>query len=126
MYKAANARLLLRSLSPNSAALASVNPGRAASSARLALSLPCGAWVGRSGLVRRAAAFSGTRPRFAGARAQIGAAVPAVEQFQRRMATQGACVRARACLRPSARGVFRLVVGRVLVTRARGGAGRSG
>ncbi|AQK50307.1 Putative aconitate hydratase, cytoplasmic-like [Zea mays] len=88
MYKAANARLLLRSLSPNSAALASVNPGRAASSARLALSLPCGAWVGRSGLVRRAAAFSGTRPRFAGARAQIGAAVPAVEQFQRRMATQ--------------------------------------
>lgn len=122
MYKAANARLLLRSLSPNSAALASVNPGRAASSARLALSLPCGAWVGRSGLVRRAAAFSGTRPRFAGARAQIGAAVPAVEQFQRRMATQGACVRARACLRPSARGVFRLVVGRVLVTRARGGA----
>lgn len=103
MYKAANARLLLRSLSPNSAALASVNPGRAASSARLALSLPCGAWVGRSGLVRRAAAFSGTRPRFAGARAQIGAAVPAVEQFQRRMATQGACVRARACLRPSVR-----------------------
>jgi hypothetical protein len=100
MYKAANARLLLRSLSPNSAALASVNPGRAASSARLALSLPCGAWVGRSGLVRRAAAFSGTRPRFAGARAQIGAAVPAVEQFQRRMATQGACARALVFVRP--------------------------
>jgi hypothetical protein len=123
MYKAANARLLLRSLSPNSAALASVNPGRAASSARLALSLPCGAWVGRSGLVRRAAAFSGTRPRFAGARAQIGAAVPAVEQFQRRMATQGACARALVFVRPRVgSSVWSWVV---CLSRARG-AGRSG
>jgi aconitate hydratase len=98
MYKAANARLLLRSLSSNSAASASVpvnNPRLAAassSSSRLALSLPCGAWVGRSSGLVRAAGWSGTRPRFAGARAQIGAAaVPAVERFQRRMATQGAC-----------------------------------
>lgn len=90
MYKAANARLLLRSLSSNSASVP-VNPRLA--SARLALSRPCGAWVGRSSGLVRAAGWSGTRPRFAGARAQIGAAaVPAVERFQRRMATQGAWV----------------------------------
>ncbi|XP_066353389.1 putative aconitate hydratase, cytoplasmic [Miscanthus floridulus] len=89
MYKAANARLLLRSLSSNSAASASVPVNPRLASARLALSRPCGAWVGRSSGLVRAAGWSGTRPRFAGARAQIGAAtVPAVERFQRRMATQ--------------------------------------
>ncbi|KAJ1267641.1 hypothetical protein BS78_07G072900 [Paspalum vaginatum] len=78
MYKAASARSLLRSLSSSlpSAAPASVprKPPRLAASARLALS--------------RTARWSGTGPRFAGARAQIGAAVPPVERFQRRMATQ--------------------------------------
>ena len=90
MYKAASARLLLlRSLSSASSA-----PGKsrlaASASARAALPRPCAAWVGRAGLARAA----GTAPRLAAARAQIGPAVPAVERFQRRMATQGACVRA--------------------------------
>ena len=88
MYKAASARLLLRSLSSASSA-----PGKsrlaASASARAALPRPCAAWVGRAGLARAA----GTAPRLAAARAQIGPAVPAVERFQRRMATQGACLR---------------------------------
>ncbi|KAG2582114.1 putative aconitate hydratase, cytoplasmic [Panicum virgatum] len=84
MYKAASARLLLlRSLSSASSA-----PGKsrlaASASARAALPRPCAAWVGRAGLARAA----GTAPRLAAARAQIGPAVPAVERFQRRMATQ--------------------------------------
>ena len=85
MYKAASARLLLlRSLS------SAPGKSRLAPSARAALSSrPCAAWVGRAGLARAA----GTGPRLAAARAQIGPAVPAVERFQRRMATQGACLR---------------------------------
>jgi hypothetical protein len=93
MYKAASARFLLRSLPTSSTAPASSVPGksRLAASARLALPRPRVA-----GHARTAAAaawrWSGTGARrFAGARAQqIGAAVPAVERFQRRMATQGA------------------------------------
>nr|CAB3480238.1 unnamed protein product [Digitaria exilis] len=87
MYKAASARLLLRSLSSSSASV----PGKSrlaaatSASARLAFARPCGAWVGRAGLPRTAGT---TGPRFAGVRAQIGAAVPPVERFQRSMATQ--------------------------------------
>ncbi|KAL6843368.1 hypothetical protein ACP4OV_027081 [Aristida adscensionis] len=90
MYKAASARLLLRSL-PSSCSSAAApalrSSSRLASASRLALPRPCGAWAGR-GLLRAAGGLSGTRAPFAGARAQIGAAVPAVERLQRRMATQ--------------------------------------
>ncbi|GJN39489.1 hypothetical protein PR202_gb28611 [Eleusine coracana subsp. coracana] len=88
MYKAATARtLLLRSLSSSaSSASASIKPRVAVASARLALSRPCAAasWAGR-GLASS---------RYTLARAQIGpaaassASVPAVERFQRSMATQ--------------------------------------
>ncbi|CAL5003553.1 unnamed protein product [Urochloa decumbens] len=92
MYKAASARLLLRSLSSPSSAFSSV-PGKSrlaasATSARLALPRHRGAGLARAAVAANASWGWSGRARFAGARAQIGAPVPAVERFQRSMATQ--------------------------------------
>ncbi|CAL4997197.1 unnamed protein product [Urochloa decumbens] len=92
MYKAASARLLLRSLSSPSSAFSSV-PGKSrlaasATSARLALPRHRGAGLARAAVAANASWGWSGRARFAGSRAQIGAPVPAVERFQRSMATQ--------------------------------------
>ncbi|KAG8046690.1 hypothetical protein GUJ93_ZPchr0008g12296 [Zizania palustris] len=96
MYKAAassSARLsLLRSLpSPASSSSAPCSPSRIVANRARVLSRPCGAWAGRAGGALRAGGWSGRlSPLAGGVRAQIGAVAPAVERFQRRMATAAA------------------------------------
>ncbi|KAL5221521.1 hypothetical protein ABZP36_026234 [Zizania latifolia] len=95
MYKAAasSARLsLLRSLpSPASSSSAPCSPSRIVTNRARALSRPCGTWTGRAGGALRAGGWSGRlSPAARGVRAQIGAVAPAIERFQRRMATAAA------------------------------------
>jgi aconitate hydratase len=86
MYKAASsARLLLRSLSSSPSTASSSPASRLVASRCLALSRPCGAFAGRGRLLRCTGGLSCSSS--SAVRQQIGAVAPAVERFQRRMAT---------------------------------------